>query len=118
MTMGDKIRELRIAKGYTLEELGKMIGVRKPTVYKYENSLIVNLKRSIIAKLAKALDTTPDYLMSWDEPNDDNALMRIAEIYKNRPGYQVLFDFATTATPEDLEKAVEYIEFLKGKNRK
>ena len=76
MTTGDKIRLLRIERKISQEELGNMIGVQKSAVHKYETGLIVNLKRSIIAKLADALNTTPAYLMGWEEaaPSFENII--------------------------------------------
>ena len=54
MTTGEKIKQLRIALGMSQEELGKIVGVKKAAIYKYENGLVVNLKRSTIEKLASA----------------------------------------------------------------
>ena len=66
-TMGEKIRRLRTEKKLSQEELGEKIGVQKAAIYKYENSLVVNLKRSTIDKLANALDVPPAYLMGWGD---------------------------------------------------
>ena len=63
---GAKIKELRTALGITQQELGDMIGVQKAAINKYETGIVVNLKRSTIAKLADALHTTPAYLMGWE----------------------------------------------------
>ena len=76
--MGERIRSARLACGMTQEELGKKIGVQKAAIYKYENGLVVNLKRSVIAELAKALNTTPAYLMGWED--DSNNLYNIPGI--------------------------------------
>ena len=67
MATGDKIRALRIENRMSQEDLGNIIGVQKSAVHKYETGLIVNLKKSVIAKLADALDTTPAYLMGWED---------------------------------------------------
>lgn len=67
MTTGERIRKLRIEKDMTQEMLGEKIGVKKAAIYKYENGLVVNLKRDIIEKLANALEVSPSYLMCLDE---------------------------------------------------
>ncbi len=67
MDMGQKIYSLRIQKGLTLEELGNMVGVGKSTVRKWENGMIANMKRDKILKVSEALNTTPAYLMGWEE---------------------------------------------------
>ena len=71
MNMGERLKELRLKKGATQEEVGKVINVTKPTIMKYEKGLVENLKRSSIEKLAKYFNVTPSYLMCLDE--DENA---------------------------------------------
>ncbi len=66
MNMGEKIKSLRLEKDMTLEELGNKVGVGKSTVRKWETGMIANMKRDKILKVAEALDTSPAYLMGWD----------------------------------------------------
>lgn len=66
-TIGERIKEQRLSKDLTQEELGRRIGVAKATINKYETGVIQNLKRPTIEKLAAALSTTPDYLMGWSD---------------------------------------------------
>lgn len=65
--MAQKIRELRQAKGLTLEQIADVVGVGKSTVRKWETGMIANMRRDKIASLAKALGVTPAYLMGWEE---------------------------------------------------
>ena len=65
-----KIKELRTAKGMTLEQVAEIVGVGKSTVRKWETGMIANMKRDKIALLAKALSTTPAYLMGWKEEHN------------------------------------------------
>lgn len=67
-----KIKELRLAKGLTLEQVANIVGVGKSTVRKWETGMIANMKRDKIAALAKALDTTPTYLIGWEEEQKKN----------------------------------------------
>lgn len=67
MTTGEKIKYLRKQKGLTQEELGQIVGVQKAAINKYETGVVINIKRDIIAALAKALDVSPVYLL------DDNS---------------------------------------------
>lgn len=62
-----KIKELRLEKNMTLEEVGKIVGVGKSTVRKWETGMIANMGRDKIALLAHALGVTPAYLMGWNE---------------------------------------------------
>lgn len=69
VTIGDRIRTRRKYLDMTQEELGKRIGVTKATINKYETGIVVNLRRPVIESLAHALDTSPAYLMGWEENN-------------------------------------------------
>lgn len=62
MDIGSLIRCRRLELGMTQEELGKMIGVQKQAVCKYENGRI-DLKRDMMQKLAAALEIPPSYLL-------------------------------------------------------
>ena len=65
--MAQRIKELRKEKELTLEQVADIVGVGKSTVRKWETGMIANMKRDKIASLAKALGTTPEYLMGWEE---------------------------------------------------
>lgn len=65
-TFGARLKQLRIEKCLTQEELGKFIGVTKATVSKYEsNALEVNNDTS--KALAEFFNVTIDYLMCSGE---------------------------------------------------
>lgn len=65
-----KIKQLRLEKNMTLEQVASIVGVGKSTVRKWETGMIANMKRDKIALLATALGTTPAYLMGWDEDTE------------------------------------------------
>ena len=74
-----KIYTLRKQQGLTLEQVANVVGVGKSTVRKWETGMIANVKRDKISLIAKALHTTPGYLMGWEE--DSN----IINVEKNPP---------------------------------
>ena len=67
--MAQRIKALRQKKGLTLEQVADVVGVGKSTVRKWETGMIANMRRDKIADLAKALGTTPAYLMGWEDEN-------------------------------------------------
>lgn len=70
MEIGQKIKEARIAKGLTQEELGTMVGLQKSAIAKYENGRVVNIKRSTLQKLAHALDLRGSDLIIESNPKE------------------------------------------------
>lgn len=68
MDVGQKIKELRKERGYTLEELGQKVGVGKSTVRKWETGAIANMRRDKISRLASALGVSPAYIIGCEEP--------------------------------------------------
>lgn len=67
MTTGERIKMLRKEHNLTQEELGLKIGVQKAAIQKYEKGTVKNIKRDSLIQLAKVLDTTPEYLLGWDD---------------------------------------------------
>ena len=82
MNLGEKIKKLRLEQGLSLEELGNRVGVGKSTVRKWETGMIENMRRDKIDKLSKALNTTPAFLLDWDEPisTKNNYYLSLSEI--------------------------------------
>lgn len=66
MCMGARIKERRVAMGYTQEELAEKLGLQKSAIAKYENGRVENIKRTVIKEMAKILECNPSYLMGWD----------------------------------------------------
>ena len=70
MDMGTRIRDARLAKGMTQEELGKLVGVQKSAIAKYEKGRVVNIKRSTLQKIAGALNMSPTNLIFEESPKE------------------------------------------------
>ncbi|MER8803237.1 helix-turn-helix transcriptional regulator [Mesorhizobium sp. M0998] len=62
--IGDKIRSLRKRKGYTLDKLAEMAESSKSYIWELENKDPPRPSADKIAKIAIALDVTPDYLIT------------------------------------------------------
>ena len=63
--IANKLKELRKARGLTLEELAEKVGTSKQTIHRYENGVITNIPPEKVEILASALSTTPSHLMGW-----------------------------------------------------
>lgn len=71
MNIGEKIKSARIQKGMTQEELGKMLGVQKSAIAKYESGRVVNIKRSTLKKISDILEIRPSELIFEEEIKKD-----------------------------------------------
>ncbi len=67
MNVGQRIKECRIRKGITVDELAEKLKKNRATVYRYEKGDIENLPITILEPIAKALETSPAFLMGWTE---------------------------------------------------
>jgi transcriptional regulator with XRE-family HTH domain len=129
MRIGERIKQRRLELGYTADMLAKMLNKNRATIYRYENGDIENMPIDVLEPLAKALNTTPAYLMGWKDSDQsveqkstdgyytDPEAAEFAEYLRTRPGARMLFSAAKDISKEDLEKAVEYIELLKLKHK-
>jgi len=66
-TLGDKIRQLRKQKGYTLEKLGELTESSKSYIWELENKNPPRPSADKIAKIAAVLGVTADYLVDSRE---------------------------------------------------
>lgn len=69
MTVGERISARRKELGISVDTLAEKIGKNRATIYRYEGNEIENMSIVILEPLAKALQTTPAYLMGWTEDN-------------------------------------------------
>lgn len=59
MNVGEYIKKLRNDYGYSQEQLGAMVGVKRAAVQKWESGKVQNLKRETIKKLSEIFNVSP-----------------------------------------------------------
>lgn len=79
MNIGQRIQQRRNEIGLSADQLANKLGKHRSTVYRYESAFIEDMPISVLEPLARALDTTPAYLMGWTddhgvEPSGDWSL--------------------------------------------
>ena len=72
MTIGQRIQQRRKEMGMSADELAKKLGKDRSTIYRYEKGEIEKFPLDILEPIAKALNTTPAYLMGWEEKEKNN----------------------------------------------
>lgn len=102
--MAQRIKDLRQQRGLTLEQVAEVVGVGKSTVRKWETGMIANMRRDKIADLAKALGTTPGYLMGWEEQKSSPSELQLTEGERN------LVELFRQVPPEHRQLVLQMIE--------
>lgn len=127
--MGERIRDRRINLGISQIDLAKKIGYsNRSSLIKLEKGEVDPSQSKMIA-LAKALDTTPGYLMGWEESdidpqwgNDDANRKYLAdkpellEIYNDlvkNDELTILFDKTKDLEPKDIESVLVFVQMLR-----
>lgn len=70
MTIGHRIKLLRKKLNISQIELAEKTNSSKQSIYKYENNIVANIPSDKIELIANALNTTPVYLMGWENEID------------------------------------------------
>lgn len=93
------LKEKRLEKNMTLEQVGNLIGVGKSTVRKWENGMIENMGRDKIILLSRALNISPLDIL---EMNTDDEKEDIKDIYLrlNKDNQAIVYDFAKSKLDE------------------
>ena len=86
MTKGERIKARREALGLSVGELASRLNKNRATIYRYENRDIEDMPITVLEPLAKALNTTPAYIMGWEEePMDFETLLNALNEARSRP---------------------------------
>lgn len=93
--IGKRIKERRKLLNLSVDDLALKIGKNRATIYRYENGNIKDLPISILEILAQSLETTPAYLMGWNQKSQEKLedfpqaqkrqLQRYSQILKEVP---------------------------------
>ena len=66
-----RIKKRRLELEYSFQDLADKTDMSKSTLQRYETGAIKNLPLDKLEVLASALQTTPAYLMGWDEAKEE-----------------------------------------------
>lgn len=88
MNVGKRIQARRKELNMSIEELATRLNKNRTTIYRYEKGDIENLPLDALKPLAEILETSPAYLMGWeDKPDEDIAtvgdLIRLIRLQQN-----------------------------------
>ena len=109
--IGAIIRRRRIELGLSQEELAERCGFRSKSSINKMEAGVQGLPQSKIIAVAKALETTPLYILGWEGAENsqqqkyytDEATAQMAEDMATNPELRALYDIQRDMDPEDLK---------------
>ena len=108
MSFGNRLKELRITKRMTQQQLGDAIHVSKVSISGYENNNRTPDTETLQA-LADYFEVTTDYLLGRNENNINK---------ENSKALSVAAHIDEDTTEEEMEEILDYIAYIKSKHKK
>ncbi|KGF76761.1 helix-turn-helix domain-containing protein [Lactococcus lactis subsp. lactis] len=110
--MENLLKNKRLEKKMTLEQVGELVGVGKSTVRKWENGMIENMGRDKIVALSKALNISPlDILGLTDdesvEPIIEKTIQKMKQLEESRQ--KIVLDTANSQLKEQEKETAKVI---------
>jgi transcriptional regulator with XRE-family HTH domain len=102
VNIGTRIKQRRKELKMSADDLGKRLGKDRSTIYRYEKGDIENLPLDILEPIAKALLTTPQFLMGWEKVQKKNDVLSDIILKMNED--MELFSMVETLSKLDFAK--------------
>lgn len=74
---GQRIKTQRKQLGMSADEVAGKLGVSRSTIFRYENGHIEKVPANVLERLAEILNTTPTYLMGWDDDSNESSSLEL-----------------------------------------
>lgn len=120
MTIGTKIRTLRKQRKMTQEEVGKMLGLQRAAIQKYENDAVENIPVKTVEKLAILFSVSPMYLLGWED-NDQKLSQEVKTIRSVQESFGKsavsALELFTSLNVEGQSKVISYLDDLSNLER-
>ena len=108
MTIYDRIKDLRISQKMSQTDLALKMGYKDGSMITKIESGKVDISQKKIIAFAKALDTTPAYLMGWTEKHPDDPVSDIPQTSEAR----ILARGIDRLPPEEREQALAVVRAM------
>ena len=114
MTIGQRVKLRREELGLSQEELAKRIGYKSKTSINKIELDFRNLTQSKIKAIADALETTPSYIMGWDEEAAE-AVKKAVPSEEDSLNAEIIQLFMGL-TADQKKEALNYLRYLSTKS--
>lgn len=78
MSLGSKLKELRIKKGVSLQAVADAVGASKPHIWELERGTSRNPSLELVTKLSKYFEVSVDHLAGITEDDSDSRIQAFA----------------------------------------
>ena len=120
MIKGIKLKQLRNNVTLSQTEAARRLGISKQTLYKYEKDIVTNIPSDVVERMAKLYETTPAYLMGWeDETGNKTPERQLLDIYARNiakkqtdEADQMILDLLHNVSPEAKDSFVQLLKSL------
>ena len=123
----NRLKSIMKERKITQTELAKRTGIRQSSISDWLNERY-EPKQDKVYIIAKALNVSPAWLLGYDEniPTNEQSTnyyldaetAEYAEMLRTRPEMRMLFSASRGISKEEMQEAVNYIEFIKSRNKK
>ena len=86
--MMERMKQRRKELGYTFQDLANLTQMSKSTLQRYETGGIKNIPLSRLEELSQALETSPEWLMGWEEKKPDAAPEQSEGFFRLKKGLE------------------------------
>ena len=125
MRYGERIKQLRKARGMSAEDLAEATGISPATIYRYENGSTGEPKSSMLRKIANTLNVDVWQIIGFDSVNmddinnaeeQDDDPWALREELRRDPDRKALLKLARNGSAQDVRQAMALIDALRATN--
>lgn len=121
----ERLNSILQKRNLSQADLSKMTGIRSSSISDWLNGKY-EPKQDKISIIAEALNVSPVWLIGYDDISSnqsegyyvDPETAEYAEMLRTRPEMRMLFSASRGISKEEMQEAVNYIEFIKSRNKK
>lgn len=121
----ERLNSILQKRNLSQADLSKMTGIRSSSISDWLNGKY-EPKQDKISIIAEALNVSPVWLIGYDDTASnqsegyyvDPETAEYAEMLRTRPEMRLLFSASRGISKEEMQEAVNYIEFIKSRNKK
>lgn len=121
----ERLNSILQKRNLSQADLSKMTGIRSSSISDWLNGKY-EPKQDKISIIAEALNISPVWLIGYDDTTSnqsegyyvDPETAEYAEMLRTRPEMRLLFSASRGISKEEMQEAVNYIEYIKSRNKK